>query len=240
MDLLLGIAEKSASALAASGLSLLGLRLLRPRIKISPEISAWWSEEKQGIRYSIKIVNKTRRALVEPRFELTLFYPNSQGRTKSMLIHRGRPDPMSISGRKKRKSDGKQLGVYTIAYGGDDADLLALAGNRTRGQADKASFRFRCFVRDGFSGIGRQFEMTYELPARTIVFGTFEQKGSVKITPSESVQAWQDKVAAAFGGSNPTAGEEAPVPSARSEGEAPLPPSDDHGTQAGDGERAAR
>ncbi|MGW1777833.1 hypothetical protein ACWCQQ_01665 [Streptomyces sp. NPDC002143] len=240
MDLLIGILEKTASALAASGLSLLGLRMLRPRIEISPEISAWWSEEKQDFRYSIKISNKTRRALVEPRFELTLLYPNERDATKSKLIPRDRPDPMSISGRKKDKRNGKELGTYTITYGGKEADLVLLAGQRTHGNANRAHFRFRCFVRDGFSGIGRQFEMRYEVPADSIVFGTFKRGRVFDIDEHAPNERWTEKVAAAFASSGAAPAEGARVPRVRNGDESPLPVGEERGAAAGEDEPAGR
>ncbi|MER6957925.1 hypothetical protein [Streptomyces sp. NPDC000618] len=240
MDLLIGIVEKTASALAASGLSLLGLRMLRPRIDISPEISAWWSEEKQDFRYSIKISNKTRRALVEPRFELTLLYPNERGATKSKLIPRGRPDPMSISGRKKDKVNDKELGTYTIAYGGQEADLLLLAGQRTRGDANRAHFRFRCFVRDGLSGIGRQFETKYEVPADSIVFGTFKKGRVFDIDEQAPNQEWTEKVAAALASSGAAPAEGGRVPRVRNGDEPPPPVGEERGASADGDEPAGR
>lgn len=185
MDLLIGIGEKSISALVASALSLLGLRLLRPRIGISPQIVSWWSEENQEMRYSIKIVNKSRRGLVEPRFELTLLYENSEGRTKSKFIPRGRPDPMAIHGRKKGKRGGELLGDYVVTYGGKDADPLLLAEQRTGGNTDRARLRFRCFVRDSFSAVGRQFETEYEFSRQAVVFGSFDRGYALTVTPRE-------------------------------------------------------
>ncbi|WP_436791975.1 hypothetical protein [Yinghuangia sp. YIM S10712] len=215
MDLLIGIGEKSLSALAASALSLLGLRLLRPRIDISRQITSWWSDEHQEMRYSIKIVNKSRRGLVEPRFELTLLYENAEGRTKSKLIPRGRQDPMAISGRKKGKRSGELLGTYVVTYGGEDADLLFLAGQRTGGTADRARFRFRCFVRDSFSAVGRQFEMEYEPLSRTVVFGSFDRGYELTITPREPNGHWQPVVAAAFGGGEQAHADRVDLPHAR-------------------------
>ncbi|MFF3755362.1 hypothetical protein ACFYYH_33795 [Streptomyces sp. NPDC002018] len=201
MDLLVSIAEKVVVALSASGLSLLGLRLFRPSVEISPEIAVWWSDERQQLRYSIKLVNKSRRILADPRFELVLVYKNSAGRNKSKLIMRERPDPMSIKGRsgtgRSRKNKGEGVsGVYTVTY---SEDIIETVGGRTRGDADAAYLRFRCFARDGMSGVGRQFEMKYENLLETIVYGNFERGKGRQVVREQPADRWTDKLAEVFG-----------------------------------------
>ncbi|MCJ1680015.1 hypothetical protein MTF65_22245 [Streptomyces sp. APSN-46.1] len=200
VDLLISIAEKVVVAVSASGLSLVGMRLFRPRIKLSPDIAVRWSEHRQGLRYNLKLVNKSRRVLVDLRFELVFVYENSEGRHKTKLIARARPDPMSIKGRSWKKQTTNVSGAYTVAY---SEDIIAVIAERTLAGTRAAHLRFRCFARDGMSGIGRQFEMKYEPPLASLVYGNFEKVKSRKVIREEPHDGWTAKLADLFGPGGP-------------------------------------
>ncbi|MEU9415091.1 hypothetical protein [Streptomyces sp. NPDC051000] len=194
VDLLIGIAEKVVVAVSASTLSLVGMRFFRPRVKLSPEMTVRWSEEAGGLRYGIKLVNKSRRTLVDIKFELVLVYKNTEGRNKTKLIKRNRPDPMSIKGRSwRRKPEADSVaGVYTIAYA---EDVIAMIAERTAGGTRPAHLRFRCFARDGMSGIGRQFEVKYEPALEAMAYGVFEKGKGFRIEREEPHAGWTDRPA---------------------------------------------
>ena len=221
VDFWLRIAEKVVVAASASTLSLVGMRLFRPRIKISPDVAAKWSVEGQGLRYSMKLVNRSRRMLVDLRFELVLVYENSEGRSKTKLIMRNRPDPMSIKGRSWRKQTENVSGVYTVAY---SEDILGLVAARTLGGTRPAHLRFRCFARDGMSGIGRQFEMKYEGPLEHILYGNFEKGKSRRVTREEPHEGWTRKAALFAPDASPAVGGAQVPVGAASEGANGTPP----------------
>ncbi|MFD3538987.1 hypothetical protein ACFWUQ_05745 [Streptomyces sp. NPDC058662] len=130
--------------------------------------------------------------LVDLRFELVLVYENAEGRNKTKLIMRDRPDPMSIKGRSWRKQTENVSGVYTVAY---SEDILALVAARTLAGTRPAHLRFRCFARDGMSGIGKQFEMKYEGPLERILYGSFEKGKSRRVIREEPHEGWTRKMA---------------------------------------------
>ncbi|MGW5848891.1 hypothetical protein ACWFQ8_13235 [Streptomyces sp. NPDC055254] len=191
------------------------MRLFRPRIKISSDIAAKWSVEGQGLRYSMKLVNRSRRMLVDLRFELVLVYENSEGRTKTKLIMRNRPDPMSIKGRSWRKQTENVSGVYTVAY---SEDIIGLVAARTLGGTRPAHLRFRCFARDGMSGIGKQFEMKYEGPLEHMLYGNFEKGKGRRVTREEPHEGWTRKMALFAPDASPAEGGARTPAAAASEG----------------------
>ncbi len=212
MDWLIAIIEGVVAALCASFISLAGLQFFRPKLRIVPFISANYSEELQSLRFTIKIVNQSRRRLVEPRLELVLVYRNKDGIEKDKLIERERADPMSIAGHRPKDDAGKTSGTYSATY----SDLSRLISERVHGSIGGVKLRFRIYAKDEWTGIGRLFHITFtDLPSQ-IIYGRFVSGDSDNISAKEPHPSWL-KMEEIFSReeSAETEPQESPVPSPR-------------------------
>lgn len=190
MDVTIAILEGIPGALLATALTVLFVHFIRPRIDISPYITAKWSEELNSLRYGFKIVNKSRRPLVDLRFELIIQYPNEAGRPKNVPIERKAAPPMSITGRNPKKGD---AGDYIITY---PAELMDEIIKRELPGDGRCKLRLRIFGRDGWSGTGKQFQMTYDqLFDDRIIFGAFERGAGLAVIASPQPHPqWTQKI----------------------------------------------
>ncbi|MFG1820598.1 hypothetical protein ACGFIF_43045 [Kribbella sp. NPDC049174] len=149
------------SSLLASGVWLVALRALRPKIEISPVLV-----EDPGDQpcFRIKVVNRSRRAVVDIAFELVLMRPErTKGGTVKMrkVVRVAGPPPLVLAGSARAKDDN----TYRIRV---DADLRGLL------EQDESRFvRLRVFGRDSLSGLGRVAEREYHEPAADIVTGKY-------------------------------------------------------------------
>ncbi|HEU0163709.1 MAG TPA: hypothetical protein VFQ54_01620 [Thermomicrobiales bacterium] len=155
------------AALVASLVWFLIFRLIRPRIRIAPigtgDPATGW------IR--IKVLNGSRRDLIDLRFELDVMRPRvsprgvTYGRSRVSLAG---PAPVIIAGR-GRPDDSN---AYRVAAQLDPTDVFT---------KDRAYFvRFRVFGRDALSGVGRVIEMRYDTLS-TFVEGEYEKGQTFQI-----------------------------------------------------------
>ena len=191
MNVLNAILEGIPGALLATLITVLAVRLLPPRIKISQQIATMWSDERSALRSRFKIVNMSRRTIVELRFELVILY-YKDGKTRTLLVSPERPEPISIAGRDKKR---KEWGDYVVAY---DEKLLDDLIQREAIGDKGCELRFRVFGRDSFSGAGKQFQMKYErLFDGTFVYGAFEDDMSMEIEHRCPHERWSQKLSQA-------------------------------------------
>lgn len=191
MDTLIAILEGVPGALLATVLTVLAVRLLPPKIEISPLIATMWSDERGGLRNRFKMVNKSRRAIVDLKFELVIEY-SKEGKPRTKLVEPERPEPISISGRNRKKGE---WGDYTVAHG---EDLIEDLIKRIAVSEGGCTLRLRVFGRDSLSGMGKQFQMTYgRLFDGTFVYGTFKDGASLEVQSAKPHERWSERLAQA-------------------------------------------
>jgi hypothetical protein len=149
------------SSVLASGVWLVVLRGLRPKIEISPVLV-----EDPGPQpcFRIKVINKSRRAVVDIAFELVIMRPErTKGGTVNMrkVVRVAGPPPLVLAG----KGRGRDDNTYRIRV---DADLRGIL------EQDESRFvRLRVFGRDSLSGLGRVADREYHEPAAEIITGKY-------------------------------------------------------------------
>ncbi len=162
------------SSVIASSVWLLGLRRLRPRIDISPWIVEDVRPDGEPACYRIKIINRSRRAVVDLAFELAVMRPErTQGGVVKMrrVVRVSGPPPLIISGRASDDSNTYRMRV--------DADLRGiLSGDAHR------FIRLRVFARDEWSGIGRVAEREYYEPSSDLIVGKYSKGQSFDVLRS--------------------------------------------------------
>jgi hypothetical protein len=170
LSIILGI----VSSLAASMVWILMVRLIRPRIAISPLITESPTAEDDEKIFRIKIINRSRRAAVDLRFELSLLVPiNAKGGIvlRNNIIPPISNAPMLLA--PLRGSDPDDLNAYRIRFSEDLRNLLAA----TVGGA----LRIRIYARHEVSGVGRVFERKYYDASSEIIVGQFEKGNTFNI-----------------------------------------------------------
>lgn len=85
MNLIVSVTTGAVASLVDSLIWFLALRIVRPRVDISQEIAEEVSPE-GTVSYRIKVVNRTRRAVVDLRLELSVITPT---RAKGGPVYRG-------------------------------------------------------------------------------------------------------------------------------------------------------
>ncbi len=168
----------AVGSLVASLIWLLGLRRLKPRLDLSPVVA----EETRDLRgneritYSIKMINRRKRAAVDLQFELVMIRPRrTRGGfvdTRTLLRVYGRP-PLILP-RYENKA-GEHHNAYRLRTGAELRVLLQEDPN--------ASIRLRVMARDEVSGIGKVFEAKYNEPASDIQRGKFARGQTFDIVP---------------------------------------------------------
>ncbi|MGN9920255.1 hypothetical protein [Micromonospora palomenae] len=171
----IAIAVGVISSVIASSVWLFGLRRMRPVIDISPWIVEDDTASGAPTCYRIKIINRSRRALVDVAFELAVMRPErTQGGVVKMrrVVPVSGPPPLIIPGRGR----GDDANTYRIRV---DADL--------RGILDGDAHRFirlRVFARDEVTGIGRVVEREYYEPRSDLRAGKYSKGQSFEVVGS--------------------------------------------------------
>jgi hypothetical protein len=149
------------SSVVASAIWLAALRGLRPNLEISPVIV---QDPAAPSSFRIKIINKSRRAVVDVSFELAVMRPErARGGTVTMrkTVRLAGPPPLIIPGRRR----GGDEGMYRIRVNADLRSILE--------RDDRHSIRLRVFGRDEWSGVGAVAQREYHDPTAEIVTGRY-------------------------------------------------------------------
>lgn len=164
-----------AASLVASATFFAFLLGLRPRFDISPSIAR---EDKGAgrIAYRFKVVNRTRRAMVDVTVQLyrdtPVKVPGGKHPVRTLkaieLVH---SNPVVIPG--KRMSDSEFRNARRFVAG---QDILQVWPNE-----QQASLLLRITCKDGLTGTFRQQEHTFRLHSE-IEDGTFAFGKSLKVT----------------------------------------------------------
>lgn len=188
MDVLITVIEGVPGGLLATAITIFVVRLLPPRIKISPQVATIWSPELGELRNRFKVINKSRRPIVDLKFELMIVYYKDR-RVRTVIVPSERPEPLSIPGRKMKTG----RGVYSFTRGETLIDDLL---DRAAVSDGYCALRLRVFGRDSWSGLGRQFEMDYRRPFEgTLEYGTFGRHVSLEVQPAEPAhERWSKKL----------------------------------------------
>lgn len=170
---LLSIVIGILSSLIASIVFLFFISRLRPKIIISKTIAKGQSSEGKTI-YRIKIINKTRRSIINIKAQLHLMTPSVVPggiilKSKEILLKRS--DPMEISRFDHKDIEGRYA-FHFVTY--EDLEALWLD--------DVHSYlRFRIFAMDSLSGFGKVFTQDYHTKRNSLICGDFEFGYSLKI-----------------------------------------------------------
>jgi hypothetical protein len=133
-------------------------------------------------------VNKSRRAVVDVKFELVIEY-STEGQKRTKLVRPERVEPMSISGFNKKRDE---WGDYKITHG---EDLIEEVSRYTVVSDGNCTLRLRVFGRDSLSGMGKQFEMRYSRPLDgSIVYGKFEDGVSLEVQRAQPHKRWSKRL----------------------------------------------
>jgi hypothetical protein len=141
-------------------------RVVKPHIEISPVVAREPGSAGQDPTYRIKLINRSRRAIVEIRVQLDLITRIRQKGGPVLQrtpIEIDPPPPMMIQG--LRKSDEDHKNAYRIRFKSAVREKLAESGD--------AYLRVRIYARDEVSGIGKVFERSYHDPGSEVVEGNF-------------------------------------------------------------------
>jgi hypothetical protein len=149
------------SSVIASAVWLVLLRGLRPKLELSPVIV---EDPATSPCFRIKLINRSRRAVVDLGFELVVMRPErTKGGTINMrkIVPVAGPPPLILLARKR----GRDEGTYRLRI---DADLRGIL------EEDELRFvRIRVFGRDAVSGIGGVAEQQYHDPGAEIIRGKY-------------------------------------------------------------------
>ena len=171
-DYLLAIIIGVLSSFVASLMFLYFLNMLRPKIIISEQIAKYYNME--DVEYQIKIINKTRRNIMNVQAHLFLITPTE------------------ISGGIIEKNDEIQLRTKTLTDMAKYNDKDETANNVFRFiceenieedlNENKNSFlRFKISATDSLSGCTSAFSKDYKTIEKSIKEGEFEYGKSLKI-----------------------------------------------------------
>jgi len=168
-SVLLGI----LGSVIASGIFLLALRELRPKLDISSNISKWSDDE--GLRYYVKLINRGKRKVVDLRFEFLLVTKKSipggeLSSTKPLTL---KNDRAFILPEFEKKTERALFARRIIVL--DDIDALW-------DQDAQQYLIFRVYAHDEVSGLARLFEQEYRTKRNTIVEGEFHFGDSFEIS----------------------------------------------------------
>ena len=160
------------SGLLAALVFLALMSLCRPRLKFSPVIAEIAVDEEH--HYSLKLVNKSRRAAVD--IELQLFQVR-QAQAANGPINRLTPIPLMLSGGimllpGHRRRDPENRFARRVRINANLAEIWT---------GESTYLVLRCYATDSMSNFGRQFEMRYHRPDSSIQGGTFEVGNSMMV-----------------------------------------------------------
>jgi len=176
MDIFMTILIGAISSLIASLVFFRLLRLIIPKIQISPNITKSYTEAGKRI-YSIKIINQGKRTAVNIEAELHLIYMSSLSNgpvltTKELTLKRSRIFTLNQYNKKKKKDD------YSFKFLTYD-DVEEMIKDKTR----EYQIRISIMVHDELSGLGKVFTKIYDL--NEILEGRFQSGYSFKIVKDE-------------------------------------------------------
>lgn len=162
------------ASLVASLVFLTGMRVMRPKLAISPDIARTPSDD-GGNRFRIKIVNMGKRAAVDLTVLAYLDHPRKVPGGEIRVLKKltvNSSQGTVLPG--KNKSDSKARHARRIRF---NDDLDALWANEQQN-----SILIRVYARDGVSGYLSEYEMVYPL-RRHIKDGSFEFGDSLAVVP---------------------------------------------------------
>lgn len=173
IDYLVSVSIGVLSSFVASLIFLLFLTRVRPKIEISDKIAKSVSPTGEPI-YRIKIINKTRRSIINVKAELQLVTPTvTPGgiiqKTKTIPLKRS--EIMEIS-KFDLKDKTAGYAFRFVIY----ENLEELWKDETR-----SFLRFRVYAVDSLSGFGRVFVKEYHTKRNSIKEGDFEFGNSLEI-----------------------------------------------------------
>ncbi len=163
------------SSVASSFVYLWAVSRIRPKVKISTHIAVRSASTGQKT-YVIKIVNRTRRPLINVRARLDgvrpLVVPGGVmvGTSGVKLVQ---STPMAIGGFKRHDKDAE----YAFRFRTIE-DLAALWPDD-----DTAFVRFRLLVTDSLSGFSRLFQQDFIKKDECLIVGTFGFGSSLDVHP---------------------------------------------------------
>jgi len=161
------------SSVVASALWILILSRLTPKMTISPEIA----EDPTSPVFRIKVVNLSRRAAMDLRFDAHLVTPIG---AKGGTIKRRTPlecgnAPLLLP--RRDRSDTDYDNAYRLRIKDDIRQLLS---------DNPASFiRLQIFARHEVSGMGKMFERRYHHPSSEIVTGSYAHGKDLAVIPED-------------------------------------------------------
>jgi len=164
------------SSIIASALWILILSRLTPKLDVSPEIA----EDPGGANlgsptFRIKVVNRSRRAAMDLRFQVDLMTPV---RAKGGHVNRRSPlecgnAPLMFP--RYHRSGKDHDNAYRLRINSDIKGLLKKNPN--------SSIRLQIFARHELSGMGKVFEQRYYHPSSEIVLGSFVRGQDLTLIP---------------------------------------------------------
>jgi hypothetical protein len=164
------------SSVAASVLWILMLSRLTPKLSISPVIAEDPETDPETPVFRIKVVNRSRRAAMDLRFQVDLM----TFRVKGGNVNRRVPlkcgnAPLMFP--RYDRSDKDHGNAYRLRINSDIRKLLREQPN--------ASIRLQIFARHELSGMGKVFEQRYFHPNSEIVTGTFVRGQDLALIPEQ-------------------------------------------------------
>lgn len=160
-------------SLTASVIFLLLARSFRPRIEISRKIAEWGSDDNRS--HVIKILNHSKRSVVDLRFELLLITLKSvpDGVLRSTRpISLSKPEAFILHGFSKADKDARFARRIVV-----NEDLNDVWTN------DEQQFLvFRVYGHDEVSGLAKLFEVEYRTIRNSMVSGQFHSGNTLEIS----------------------------------------------------------
>ena len=175
MEMTLSIIIGVISSVVASFIFLIAIRLLKPKIKIAPNITK--SRANSGkIIYVIKIMNRSRRSIINVQAKLQLIYTShvSGGpvvTSKDLTLKRNEIFQIQAYGKSKEKKEKADYGFRFITY--DNIEQLI------KSKPKEYKIRLSIICNDELTGLGKVFTKVFE--PDDIVEGRFKQGDTFKI-----------------------------------------------------------
>lgn len=175
MDIVQAVVLGALSGLISSVVWILALSRITPKLIISSEIAEDPNASPDSPIFRIKVVNKSRRAAVDLRFQVDLMTPI---RVKGGNINRRKPlecgnAPLVFP--RYDRSNKEHDNAYRLRINSDIQKLLKDQPN--------SSIRLQIFARHEVSGMGKVFEQRYYHPNSEIVIGSFVRGQDLTLVP---------------------------------------------------------
>lgn len=170
MDALLSIAIGVLSSLIASFIFLLNIRLIKPKIDISPNITKFFTDKGKEV-YSIKIINRSRQPAINVRAQFHYIYESQLSGgplTTAKDLKLKRDEVFQIHKYKKIKDPKKEEANFAYRFLCYD-DIESLISDESRDY----KIRITILAYNSFSGLGKVFIKVYD--KTEIIPGRFKQ-----------------------------------------------------------------